>query len=197
MNMDEDAMLVAIGQMDINEARDKYADDWAEFCKKLSNWKSIHQLFRLKRLTSLVALKTSLVKDVEANIAVNQQLLAQYNSLCKLMDVNDKARKQTLIRLSEDLKYLDSGQIPTEEYVKRLDKWMAESVKAETTRLEARKEMLDIKKESAFYGDLIGRLKQNIRKYQDEIDITKPYAMGLLVADIFYSLSAAIEGDIY
>ena len=197
MNIDEDAMLVAIGQMDIEEARDKYSDEWAEFCKKLTNWKSIHQLFRLKRLTSRVALKTSFVKDVEANTAVNQQLLSQYNALCKLMDANDKARKQTLIRLSEDLKYLDSGQIPTEEYVKRLDKWMADSVKAETTRLEARKEMLDIKKESAFYEDLIGRLKQSIRKHQDEIDITKPYAMGLLVADIFYSLSAAIEGDMY
>ena len=197
MNIDEDAMLVAIGQMDIEEARDKYSDEWAEFCKKLTNWKSIHQLFRLKRLTSRVALKTSFVKDVEANTAVNQQLLSQYNALCKLMDANDKARKQTLIRLSEDLKYLDSGQIPTEEYVKRLDKWMADSVKAETTRLEARKEMLDIKKESAFYADLIGRLKQSIRKHQDEIDITKPYAMGLLVADIFYSLSAAIEGDMY
>ena len=197
MNMDEDAMLVAIGQMDISEARDKYSDEWAEFCKKLTNWKSVHQLFRLKRLTSLVALKTNFVKDVEANIAVNNKLLAQYDSICKLMEVNDKARKQTLIRLSEDLKYLDSGQIPTEEYIKRLNKWMADSVKAETTRLEARKEMLDIKKESVFYEDLIGRLKQNIRKYQDEIDITKPYAMGLLVADIFYSLSAAIEGDIY
>ena len=195
--MDEDAMMVAIGYMSMDEARDKYSDEWAEFCKKLTNWKSIHQLFRLKRLTSLVALKTNFVKDVEANIAVNNKLLAQYDSLCKLMDVNDKARKQTLIRLSEDLKYLDSGQIPTEEYVKRLNKWMADSVKAETTRLEARKEMLDIKKESVFYEDLIGKLKQNIRKYQDEIDITKPYAMGLLVADIFYSLSAAIEGDIY
>lgn len=197
MNMDEDAMMVAIGQMEINEARDKWADQWSEFCKKLSNWKSIHQLFRLKRLTSLVALKTSFVKDVEANIAVNNKLLVAYDNICKLMDVKDKARKQTLIRLSEDLKYLDSGQIPTEEYVKRLNKWMADNVEAETNRLEARKEMLDIKKESVFYEDLIGKLKQNIRKYQDEIDITKPYAMGLLVADIFYSLSAAIEGDIY
>lgn len=197
MNIDEDAMLVAIGQMDINEARDKWADQWAEFCQKLTNWKSIHQLFRLKRLTSLVALKTKFSKDVEANIAVNNKLLAQYDSICKLMDVNDKARKQTLIRLSEDLKYLDSGQIPTEEYVKRLNKWMADSVKAETIRLEARKEMLGIKKESVFYEDLIGQLKQKIREHQDEIDITKPYAMGLLVADIFYSLSAAIEGDIY
>lgn len=195
--MDEDAMLVAIGQMDIDEARGKYSDEWAEFCKKLSHWKSIHQLFRLKRLTSLAALKTNFVKDIEADIAVNNKLLAAYDSLCKLMEVNDKARKQTLIRLSEDLKYLDSGQIPTEEYVKRLSKWMADSTKAETARLKARKEMLDIKKESVLYEDLLGKLKQNIRKYQDEIDITKPYAMGLLVADIFYSLSAAIEGDIY
>lgn len=195
--MDEDAMLVAIGQMDIDEARGKYSDEWAEFCKKLSHWKSIHQLFRLKRLTSLAALKTNFVKDIEADIAVNNKLLAAYDRLCKLMEVNDKARKQTLIRLSEDLKYLDSGQIPTEEYVKRLSKWMADSAKAETARLKARKEMLDIKKESVLYEDLLGKLKQNIRKYQDEIDITKPYAMGLLVADIFYSLSAAIEGDIY
>ena len=195
--MDEDAMLVAIGQMDIDEARGKYSDEWAEFCKKLSHWKSIHQLFRLKRLTSLAALKTSFVKDIEADIAVNNKLLAAYDSICKLMEVNDKARKQTLIRLSEDLKYLDSGQIPTEEYVKRLNKWMADSTKAETDRLKARKEMLDIKKESALYEDLLGKLKQNIRKYQDEIDITKPYAMGLLVADIFYSLAAALQGDIY
>ena len=195
--MDEDAMLVAIGQMDIDEARGKYSDEWAEFCKKLSHWKSIHQLFRLKRLTSFIALKTSFVKDIEADIAVNNKLLAAYDSICKLMEVNDKARKQTLIRLSEDLKYLDSGQIPTEEYVKRLNKWMADSAKAETDRLKARKEMLDIKKESVLYEDLLGKLKQNIRKYQDEYDITKPYAMGLLVADIFYSLAAALQGDIY
>ena len=32
---------------------------------------------------------------------------------------------------------------------------------------------------------------------KDQYDITKPYAMGLLVADVFYSLSAALEGDIY
>ena len=41
MNMDEDAMLVAIGQMDIDEARDKWADQWADFCKKLTKWKSV------------------------------------------------------------------------------------------------------------------------------------------------------------
>ena len=48
--MDEDAMMVAIGYMSMDEARDKYADEWAEFCKKLSNWKSIYQLLRLRKL---------------------------------------------------------------------------------------------------------------------------------------------------
>ena len=32
---------------------------------------------------------------------------------------------------------------------------------------------------------------------QEEYDITKPYAMGLLVADIFKSLAMAIQGEIY
>ena len=39
--------------------------------------------------------------------------------------------------------------------------------------------------------------KMKYMEAKDQYDITKPYAMGLLVADIFYSLSAAIEGDIY
>ena len=50
MNIDEDAMLVAIGRMSIDEARDKWADQWAEFCQKLTNWKSVHQMFRLAKL---------------------------------------------------------------------------------------------------------------------------------------------------
>ena len=50
MNIDEDAMLTAIGQMSMEEARGKWADQWADFCRKLSNWKSIHQLFRLAKL---------------------------------------------------------------------------------------------------------------------------------------------------
>ena len=60
MSMDEDAMLVAIGQMDIGEARDKYSDEWAEFCKKLSNWKSVHQLFRLAKLKDQMSKMTKL-----------------------------------------------------------------------------------------------------------------------------------------
>lgn len=54
MDMEEDAMLVAIGFMDIDEARDKWADKWADFCKSLTKWKSVHQLLRLARLNQLV-----------------------------------------------------------------------------------------------------------------------------------------------
>ena len=39
--------------------------------------------------------------------------------------------------------------------------------------------------------------RARMNQLQDEIDITKPYAMGLLVADIFYSLAAALQGDNY
>ena len=39
--------------------------------------------------------------------------------------------------------------------------------------------------------------KAKYMEAKDQYDITKPYAMGLLVADVFYSLSAALEGDIY
>lgn len=54
MDMEEDAMLVAIGFMDIDEAREKWADKWADFCKSLTKWKSVHQLLRLARLNQLV-----------------------------------------------------------------------------------------------------------------------------------------------
>ena len=48
--------------------------------------------------------------------------------------------------------------------------------------------------------EALGKAKSAEMKYmeaKDQYDITKPYAMGLLVADVFYSLSAALEGDIY
>ena len=50
MSMDEDAMMVAIGYMTMGEAREKWSGQWADFCKKLTNWKSIYQLLRLRKL---------------------------------------------------------------------------------------------------------------------------------------------------
>ena len=42
---------------------------------------------------------------------------------------------------------------------------------------------------------MTSKIKQMEAK--DRYDITKPYAIGLLVADVFYSLSDALEGDIH
>ena len=39
--------------------------------------------------------------------------------------------------------------------------------------------------------------RKKLNQIKDEYDVTKPYAMGLLVADIFYSLAAALQGDNY
>ena len=64
--------------------------------------------------------------------------------------------------------------------------------------LKATKDKLDELMKSR--DEALGKAQSAKMKYmeaKDQYDITKPYAMGLLVADIFYSLSAAIEGDIY
>ena len=72
MNMDEDAMLVAIGQMDIGEARDKWSDQWAEFCQKLTNWKSVHQMFRLAKLHNTMVESTKLYASYQGQKAALQ-----------------------------------------------------------------------------------------------------------------------------
>ena len=40
-------------------------------------------------------------------------------------------------------------------------------------------------------------LKSKQRELNDRFNVVKDYAMGLLVADIFYSLAAALQGGIY
>lgn len=72
MDMDEDAMMVAIGYMGIEEAREKWSDKWADFCKRLTNWKSIYQLLRLRKLRiemlnlrKLAAMSSKLQKALE------------------------------------------------------------------------------------------------------------------------------------
>ena len=78
------------------------------------------------------------------------------------------------------MEYLERQLKSYEMKRKLLDKEIEKNkVLAETgnTRLEANREKL-------------GQL-------QDEYDVTKPYAMGLLVADVFYSIAAALQGDIY
>ena len=190
--MDEDAMLVAIGQMDIDEAREKYADEWAEFCKKLTNWKSVYQLLRLRKLQI-----TKLKLGVKANIA--EQEARTYERLAKeYFRALDKAMKDAGLvpagsaYLNEFLSIIRRGEALLAENPN--NKELAYHLKAlEKTKAKILKRVKEVVKAEK----VTKKAKAEYLKVQDEYDITKPYAMGLLVADIFYSLSAAIEGDIY
>ena len=189
MNMDEDAMMVAIGQMDIDEARDKYADEWSEFCKKFSNWKSVHQMFQLAKL------KDQMAKMMKLN-ASYQGEKAAYNLVANdIKAAIYKAMKEAGIEHPSEKRFLElynKAEATIKEYPndQRVTK-AYESLKSTKDKLDGLRKERD---------EAYGKAQSAKMKYmeaKDQYDITKPYAMGLLVADIFYSLSAAIEGDIY
>ena len=189
MNMDEDAMLVAIGQMDIGEAREKYADQWAEFCQKLTNWKSVHQMFRLAKLHN------TMVESMKLNASYQGQKAA-YNMVAnEIKTAIYKAMKEAGIEHPSEKRFSElynKAEATIKEYPNdpRVTK-AYESLKATKDKLDELSKSRD---------EALGKAQSAKMKYmeaKDQYDITKPYAMGLLVADVFYSLSAALEGDIY
>lgn len=192
MSMDEDAMLVAIGQMDISEARDKYSDEWADFCKKLTNWKSVHQMFRLAKLHN------TMVESMKLNASYQGQRAAYnmvVNDIKSAISIAFKEIRLAAPRGDATVEFYNIYN-RTEAFIKANPndprcKQLYESMKPVIERLDS----LTKKRDEAY-----GKAQSAKMKYmeaKDQYDITKPYAMGLLVADIFYSLSAAIEGDIY
>ena len=192
MNIDEDAMLVAIGQMDINEARDKWADQWDEFCKKLTNWKSIHQLFRLAKLHNTMAESMKLYASYQGQQAALLMVKNEIKSAISLSFKEIRLAAPTGDATVEFYNIYNRAEAfikanPNDPGCKRL----YESMKPVIERLDSLTKQRD---------EAYGKAQSAKMKYmeaKDQYDITKPYAMGLLVADIFYSLSAAIEGDIY
>ena len=189
MNIDEDAMLVAIGYMSMEEARDKWADQWSEFCQKLTNWKSVHQMFRLAKL------KDQMVEMLKLNASYHGQKAA-YNLVANnIKTAIYKAMKEAGIEHpSEKLfsELYNKAEATIKEYPndQRVTK-AYESLKATKDKLDGLSKSRD---------EALGKAQSAKMKYmeaKDQYDITKPYAMGLLVADVFYSLSAALEGDIY
>lgn len=186
--MDEDAMMVAIGYMSMDEARDKYSDEWAEFCKKLSNWKSVHQMLRLSKLHSTMG---------------NLNELADMSTKVQMILEQDKNNLQASINQA----MVSMGKKPSETELMKtywsIDFFLKAHPNDQQAIMELRKlnDVRDrlissrklIQKNEDIY--MISKIKYMAAK--DQYDITKPYTMGLLVADIFYSLSAAIEGDIY
>lgn len=198
MSMDEDAMLVAIGVMSIDEARDKYADEWADFCKKLTNWKSVHQLLRLGRLKGIIDTYAGYEKSFKEIAEWRRNYRATIHSLVKtelsgIYPWEEKPESRFI------LKKLDTI-IDAATTMKGMGTLTEEASKAIFGRegIEGLRNLVksnyDREKENKA---MVREVRIKKLQLQDEYDITKPYAMGLLVADIFYSLSAAIEGDIY
>ena len=186
--MDEDAMLVAIGYMSMDEARDKYADEWAEFCKKLSNWKSVYQLFRLRKLhmemlnlNELAGMSTGVQKILE-----QEQNNLQASIKQAMVSMGKKPSETELMKTYWSVDFFLKAHPNDQQAIMDLRKLNDVRDKLISSRSL-------IQKNEDIY--MISKMKYMEAK--DEYDITKPYAMGLLVADIFYSLSAAIEGDIY
>ena len=192
MNMDEDAMLVAIGRMSIDEARDKYSDEWAEFCQKLTNWKSVHQMFRLAKLHN--------------TMVESMKLYASYQGQKAALQMVQNEIKSAISQAFKELRLAAPSGDATVEFYKIYNRAEAfirdnpndprckesyEAMKPVIERLDSltkRRDEAHGKAEAA---------KAKYMEAKDQYDITKPYAMGLLVADVFYSLSAALEGDIY
>ena len=215
MNLEEDAMLVAIGEMSMEEARDKWADDWNKFIQALTRWKSVHQLLRLGQLLKL---KYQLTNDKEY-LALQQ---FNHKEILNHLEIVEENMKNFVIPDYE----LDKIQLryPTDEYGEtveiltqklgknrklkydyktdvyiwnfhsRYDKDFDEAV-ATLERFEDAIEYRKIEKRKI--DKQLAETEKNLHRAQDQYDITKPYAMGLLVADIFYSLAAALQGDIY
>lgn len=215
MNLEEDAMLVAIGEMSMEEARDKWADEWSRFCQSLTRWKSVHQLLRLGQLLK----RQYQLTDDKAYLALQQ---FNHQEILNSLEIAEENMKNFVIPDYE----LDKIQLryPTDEYGEtveiltqklgknkklkydyktdvyiwnfhsRYDKDFDEAV-ATLERLEDAIQYRRIEKRKI--DKQLAETEKNLHRAQDQYDITKPYAMGLLVADIFYSMAAALQGDIY
>lgn len=201
MSLEEDAMLVALGYKSMEEAREQWADQWSDFMRSLSRWKSVHQLFRLARLNSMVSKMAGM--HLRMQLAINQanagmkEITALAEEAGKL---NKENRKDTEEVIGKAMDMILNGKIPKKDQARiesLITMQMAEDVKVETALVKVREMKLRKESDVAKAKSIQRSLRMKSMQLKDEIDITKPYAMGLLVADVFYSLSAALQGDIY
>ena len=233
MNLEEDAMLVAIGRMSMEQAREKWSDEWADFIQALSRWKSIHQFLRIARLNAIKEELAANIIDAQERIAKLNESRENGRSIQAMIDwqasqiwfeqqmaQDARERFRRKGKQPEDVFGFDAippeyaptthrGKKHYQDHVRyaieaatmdvysMLDggeealKQLTEEYNENQKKLKEATERID--KET----DGLATQQQKINQTQDEIDITKPYAMGLLVADIFYSLAAALQGDIY
>ena len=214
IELEEDAMLTAIGQSSIDEMADKYADRWEDFMESLSRWRSIHQLFRLSQLNktiqNLITLQMSQQQTEKTLRRLKGSLLGSFSAQHRydIMIQNNIKQFQRVVALSEksafEKKIYPIGfQNPkTKKWENRtIDDWRKIFQEREDWIKQRKDATLKKHREVVIEQDqnrrALDETRANIQKTQDQYDITKPYAMGLLVADIFYTLASAIQGEIY
>lgn len=221
MNLEEDAMLVAIGGMSMDEARDKWADEWSDFCKSLTRWKSIHQLFRLGKLlsqmnaaniskaTSVAAMQIAreaqaqivlIKKDMEAKSNLLKErgktIQSQYDAIHELGKPADLVQAFGVQKLGKSKKLHYDVNADWKVYVFGDPRSLEyQRVQKELDGLDDQFQLLRIEERKGQEAAVTAQIAYE--KASDKYDATKSYSMGLLVADVFYSLAAALQGDIY
>ena len=223
IELEEDAMLTAIGQSSIDEMADKYADRWEDFIASLSRWRSIHQLLRLGQLNKTLQKLTEreqelkpLIRQQDENIklcktltktAANAMLAVKvYKSNPQTYTPSKSGRKpyntktadvvagQTLIAVS---KY-EKKAVPLREIDGKIWKWFVQPISEWQEDLEWAEDNLERANAKKREGQKeLDKTRVEFQKTKDQYDATKPYVMGLLVADIFYTLASALQGEIY
>ena len=215
IELEEDAMLTAIGQSSIDEMADKYADRWEDFIESLSRWRSIHQLLRLGQLNKTLQRLTKreqelkpLIRRQDENIKQCQRLstrcadimtaLEEYKANSQTYTLGKSGRKPYDKKATAAVADQELIAVAKERVNGKIVSWITKPVsewKEDLEYAEDNLELANIKKRKG--QKELDETRVELQKTQDQYDITKPYAMGLLVADIFYTLASAIQGEIY
>ena len=239
MNLEEDAMLVAIGEMSMDQARDKWADEWSDFCRALTKWRSVHQLLRVAQLRSNLRLATEqsmsveeriksgladlenikgvlngLYQDIQTREKMNETLNDQISSMGRIHHGytmrkigHTSASPSSFDPMYSPAPKTRSGKQMYSERVNEIARravygqqieyleHQLKSTEKNRTLLKLEIEKTDILVDSG--NAMIAASRRKLGQLKDQYDASKSYAMGLLVADVFYSLAAALQGDIY
>lgn len=215
IELEEDAMLTAIGQSSIDEMADKYADRWEEFIESLSRWRSIHQLLRLGQLNKALQrlnIKQSVLKEqlkIQDSLIKQCQILStrcadimtaleEYKANPRTYKLGKSGRKPYDTKAAAAVANQEIIAVARARVNGKIVSWFTQPVSEWQEDLEWSEdnlELTNIKKRKKIKE--LDEIRTEKMRLQDQYDITKPYAMGLLVADIFYTLASAIQGEIY
>ena len=215
IELEEDAMLTAIGQSSLDEMADKYADRWEDFMESLSRWRSIHQLLRLgqlnktlQRLTNQEQSRKTLIRQQEENIKLCKTLstrcadimtaLEEYKANPRTYKLGKSGRKPYDTKATAAVVDQEIIAVAKARVNGKVVSWFTKPVSEWQEDLEWAEDNLELANIKKRKGQReLDETRVELQKTQDQYDITKPYAMGLLVADIFYTLASAIQGEIY